>query len=97
MKISENAKRILKSHLDEIDRYEFDALITEAITLDELDAVLDILFDIDVTVPIETISKCLNEHYIKKRTSLSANEKLKKEKSALHLINKYQIQLFKAL
>ena len=78
------------------EKDNFDNMIYDAIKEDVLDEFLDILFQLEVGIPADTMTKCLCACYIPNWNSLTAEYREKKAHSITHAINKSQIAIFKS-
>ena len=95
-------KAIIEKHEKDLgnndgEKDNFENMICDAIKEDVLDEFLDILFQSEVGIPADTMTKCLCACYIPNWNSLSAEAREKKVRSITHAINKSQIAIFKAM
>ena len=94
-------KAIIERHEKDLGRIpgekdNFENMICDTIKEDVLDEFLDILFQLEVGIPADTMTKCLCACYIPNWNSLTAEDRKKKARSITHAINKSQIAIFKS-
>lgn len=93
--IIEKHEKDLAKNVGEKDNFE--NMIHDAVKEDVLEEFLDVLFQSEVEISADVITKCLCECYIPNWNSLTPSVREKKRRSITHAINKSQVVFFKAL